>query len=1127
MQSITPVKRHLFWARPLQYIIIGLIWAAAFGVCADNANTNWLTAWRNAVQGARPDWNAPPPLIAAQTTNHPQAAAVAAKLRNLIHPGGQLQTAISPPQTALPAAAQIKAFEQLRQKAGDEVEVHFRPNNQTIMQIRGKGLEEKPRGVVKANESELSETIVRNFLSRHRDLLQLEDPQQELRLIRRERDEIGHRHFRFEQYYSDLPVWPSGLSAHLDGSGDLQMVDGAYVPTPKMVDTQPALGAADAAQLAKTSVPGGQQGAVAENILIIYAPLDRPPRLAWKLLLQIDIQHVWQILVDAKDGRILNRINQCPDSNVVGSSLGLDNKTYSVNAWSAGGKYYLADTTKHMYNASFDPINDPHGVITIYDAHQLTEDQLKTGNILRIESQNVNTWLPDAVSAAVNFGFTYDYFWERLNRNSINGEGGNIKAVVRVGGMDNAFWSFSEKAMYFGDVRPYAASLDVVGHELTHGVVQFSAGLVYEMQSGALNESFSDIFGEMAEARRTGQPDWKLGSGLDFVLRDFINPGTRQYGGKPYPSKMSEFFDLPNSNETDHGGVHINSSIINHAFYLLAEGLPGAIGLVDAEKIFYRCLTVHLQNQSQFQDARLGCIASAEELFGAGSPQAYKVAEAFDAVEITGGLPTPPPAPIPEVQGPDSTLFVSIDPNVQAYALSRYEAAQGDPPGGVALVDYVLTRRPAVSGDGSFAMFVDAANDLCGVETDDPGSLQCLGFEGLVHSVAISPDSRYYAFVLRDPLTGQADNQINVYDLLQDTNHTYVLEAPMGDGPSVDTVLFADSMVFTTDSKQLIYDALTVVKFAGEPVERWSIYKLDLATETITVLVPPFEEADIGNPNLGRVSNRYLTMDALVSNGFNAIINLDLFTGDAGLIGITGTNYGFPCFTGDESAVIYTVPDATAPLTGFSLVKQPLSTNRLETNGPPSLWLADATLGMIYRRGDFVSSNAPPVVTLTSPSNNASFTAPATVTLAAQASDPDGSVFKVEFYNHDEKIGESTAAPYQFAWNNVPAGEHRLTARAIDNLGAAADSPLVSVTVTTGNTGGVNVKLASPQRMPDGSIQFTITSERTRIAIVEVSTDLKQWTPLLTITSGPEGYLFKDDQTMGSAQRFYRVKETP
>lgn len=345
--------------------------------------------------------------------------------------------------------------------------------------------------------------------------------------------------------------------------------------------------------------------------------------------------------MDAKDRRILNRIHQCPDANVIGSAPGLDQKTYSVNAWSAGGKYYLADTTKSMFQSDFDPIQNPLGVITIYDAHLLTKDQLNTGDILRVESLDVNTWLPDAVSAAFNFGLTCDYFWERFNRNSINGEGGNIKAVVRVGNMDNAFWSFSEKAMYFGDVRPYAASLNVVGHELTHGVVQFSAGLVYEFQPGALNEAFSDIFGEMVEARRDGQPDWKLGSGLDFVLRDFKNPGSRQYGGRPYPKKMSEFFDLPNDRDSDYGGVHINSSIINHAFYLLAEGLPGAIGLGDAEKIFYRCLTVHLQNQSQFQDARLGCIASAEALFGIGSPQVYKVAEAFDAVEITGGLPTP------------------------------------------------------------------------------------------------------------------------------------------------------------------------------------------------------------------------------------------------------------------------------------------------------------------------------------------------------------------------------------------------------------------------------------------------------------------------------------------------------
>jgi len=116
----------------------------------------------------------------------------------------------------------------------------------------------------------------------------------------------------------------------------------------------------------------------------------------------------------------------------------------------------------------------------------------------------VSTWLPDGVSAAYNFSHTFDYFFQRHNRNSLDGQGGNIKAAVRVAQMDNAFWNGNQQIMVFGNVRRYPAALDVVGHELAHGVTEHTAGLIYEFQPGALNESFSDIFGEMVEARADG-----------------------------------------------------------------------------------------------------------------------------------------------------------------------------------------------------------------------------------------------------------------------------------------------------------------------------------------------------------------------------------------------------------------------------------------------------------------------------------------------------------------------------------------------------------------------------------------------------------------------------------------------
>ena len=135
-----------------------------------------------------------------------------------------------------------------------------------------------------------------------------------------------------------------------------------------------------------------------------------------------------------------------------------------------------------------------------------------------------------------------------------------------------------------------------------------------------MNEAFSDIFGEAVEAFALGDTDWLIGSQLG------TDRSSHPRHGDPRPARLSgalrailvrrSTLDVRNR---DNGGVHINSGIINHAFYLLAEGLDGAIGLRDAERIFYRALAFHLVANSQFIDARLACLAAAAELFGADS----------------------------------------------------------------------------------------------------------------------------------------------------------------------------------------------------------------------------------------------------------------------------------------------------------------------------------------------------------------------------------------------------------------------------------------------------------------------------------------------------------------------------
>ncbi|MBL9126182.1 MAG: M4 family metallopeptidase, partial [Verrucomicrobiales bacterium] len=1056
---------------------------------------------------------ASPPRLDSRTLRLGQAISNSAVLRRL---------AASQPQPAgaLPAAAadtprerQRAAVRRLTTTVGPELQVHLRSENGTLRQARGGVLARAAAGPAKASPDERRLATALAFLDAHADLLQLDRPSEELVLERSEPDGLGGRHLRFSQRLGDLPVWPATLSVHLDPQGNLALVEGAYVPTPRNLPQHPAVAAADAVLRGRASVPGGMRGEAGTPELIVHAPLDGEPRLAWRFTLNVGFTQAWSFVVDASDGRILRRSNRILDAGITGRGVDLQGVSRTLSVWQAEGTHFLIDTSKAMFKAGSDPVKKPEGAITIADARNKSINELKGSDVFLVTSPNPNQWdIPDAVSAAYNYSRTYDYFLAQHERNSLDGKGGNITAVVRVGEYDNASWNGNLRLMLFGTVQPYAGALDVVGHELTHGLTEDSANLVYENQPGALNESFSDIFGEMVEAYVDGQPDWKMGTRLTRVFRDFKNPGSLTIGGmnRPYPSKMSEFVQLPNTNDGDHGGVHINSSIINHAFWLLAEGLSGAVGMRDAERIFFRTLTQHLQAQSQFIDTRLGAIAAAEALFGAGSNQAKKTAEAFDAIEVFSAPETPAPAPVPVVSGPDSTLFIAADPFFGDLTLYRQESAQGDGGGGSDFAYGIRLSRPAVTGDGQLALFVDEDNDLCLAETANPNSRECLNVPGLVHSVAVSPDSRFGAFVFRDANTGEPDNRIRLINLADGSSQTFELLAPVLDGVPVDGILYADSMTFATDSKVLYYDALSRLRFGSGPtVERWSIYALHVETGKISIVVPPFEGIDTGNPSAARAGTRYLAFDARVASTMNSsIVTLDLFSGTVAEVGVVQSGLGSPAWVGDESAIVHAQQDPSAFGSGFSLVRQGLGADRLSVAGQPSLWMHDAGLGVIYRRGTFTGANASPQATITRPTPGTQFPVGTAVTIEANATDADGTVARVEFYDGDDKIGEDASAPFAFTWTPAGAGSHRLVARAIDNLGAAGDASAVTVTVGSGQP--ADPARLSVAALPGGSMRITVRAPAGNY-VISLSTDLRQWSDIYPVTVGASGSGTVDD----------------
>ncbi|HET7433856.1 MAG TPA: M4 family metallopeptidase [Thermoanaerobaculia bacterium] len=794
----------------------------------------------------------------------------------------------------------------------------------------------------------------RIFLRDNRGLLKLDDPDRELVVTSQSRDERGHTQIRFEQTANGITVWPAELLMHVDTTNSVELVEGAFIPTPRRLTRVPFLSASNAIARARNTCSSNDTSASIPE-LIVHARDGKRPRLAWKLTIRESLTRQWLVVIDATNGAVLERFNNVPSEDVVGSGKDLSGTTRSLHLWRDGGRYLLLDTSKAMFDGSSQPPapQTTRGGIFIADATNLpaTDDpQELPDSMAVVQSSNPNSWpVADSVSAAFWLSQTYDYYLARHGRNSIDGNKGTIMGVVRLGrSFENAFWLDEQQLMVFGDGDTYAGSLDVIAHEMTHGVTANTARLVYQGQSGALNEAISDIFGEMVESRfRNGGNDWVIGSQLHTAIRSMSDPA--RFGD---PAKMSQFLHT----QSDNGGVHTNSGIINRAFYLLAEGLPGAVGKEAAEKIFYRALTQHLTKDAQFIDARIAAITSANELFGASSAQAAKTAEAFDAVEIFAASSTPDDKPIPVVAGADSTLFLYRDATSDAWFLGRREL-QSDGDNGKALSHFDATpSRPAVTADGSLAAFVDSLRDICLIPTNGSQEEVCAGLpqEGIrVSSVGMSPDGARFGVVLLGD-DGEPENRILVVDTSSDDATPYEVSTPSYDGDTFGEVRYADTMTFTHDGQFLVYDALNDFVTNGEPWGAWSIYALDLDTSEIYTVVPAIEGLDIGFPALGHTSDDLLTFEAYDPAAAEAAVytaNLD--SGDFVEV-VNATNNPIatvPGYTGDDRAIVLTAK-ADNP-SGASLYRVNLNADHLSPSGNPSLWLSNGAYGVIYRRGTY------------------------------------------------------------------------------------------------------------------------------------------------------------------------------
>jgi Zn-dependent metalloprotease len=257
----------------------------------------------------------------------------------------------------------------------------------------------------------------------------------------------------------------------------------------------------------------------------------------------------------------------------------------------------------------------------------------------------------DSVNRAfAGLGDTRDFYKEIFDRDSIDGRGMRLNGYVHYdAGYNNAFWDGAE--MVFGDgdgvlFTDFTKSLDVIGHELTHGVTELTAGLEYHNQSGALNESISDVFGSLvkqwAGKQTVDQADWLIGAGIftpnigGDALRSMKEPGTAynnpNLGRDPQPNHMSKYVNLPDTDEGDNGGVHINSGIPNKAFYLTSAGIGGYAWEAPGH-IWYASLQASTPT-TNFQEFADTTYLKAGQLYGSNGTEQQAVLSAWKEVGI-------------------------------------------------------------------------------------------------------------------------------------------------------------------------------------------------------------------------------------------------------------------------------------------------------------------------------------------------------------------------------------------------------------------------------------------------------------------------------------------------------------
>ena len=480
-----------------------------------------------------------------------------------------------------------------------------------------------------------------------------------LRLAAEDKLVAGGRIERADQYHRGVRVFGADVARQVR-SGQVVSIYGTLYDD-ITVDTSPAIGEPDARRRVEARA-GVLLGAPRAGELIVLPLETGGYALTWRFR-AFDGNDLREYFVDANSGAIVFEFSDLQTQSAVGLATGTLGDSKKMSAAQTSGAFSAEDLLRPPAIRTYDLKGSPQRTVDIINGRV-------TPGASDIGSDSDNDWTDGAlVDAHAYTGYTYDYFFKRFNRRGLNDADIRMATIVHpvrredfpvYGSLYSVFFAnaayFGNGMMIYGVGLPggmtaggrtwnhTSAALDIVAHELAHGVTDYTSDLIYRNESGALNESFSDIMGTAVEfmfhppGNGQLQADWICGE-------DAVRPGGIRSFSNPNAYGHPDHYSVRYTGSADGGGVHINSSISNHAFYLAVVGGTNRVSAiavqgvgnanrVQIETAFYRAFAQLLPSNATFAMARAATVQAARDLYGANSPAAQAIAQAWTAVGV-------------------------------------------------------------------------------------------------------------------------------------------------------------------------------------------------------------------------------------------------------------------------------------------------------------------------------------------------------------------------------------------------------------------------------------------------------------------------------------------------------------